>query len=192
MASDERKQLLARLADYQSDYPAEMAFKDRFITLIQNHDNCFERSLLKGHITGSAWIVDESFGFAFMTHHAKLNRWLQPGGHADGDEHVAGVALKEALEETGMEGLTLFSEEIFDLDIHVIPERKGVPEHEHFDIRYLIKTDRNTPFQISEESNDLAWLPLDKVAEETDANNSILRMVEKTRKITGKMSARTY
>lgn len=192
MASDERKQLLARLADYHSEYPAEMAFKDRFIDLIQNHDNCFERSLLKGHITGSAWIVDESAEFTFMTHHAKLNRWLQPGGHADGDEHVAGVALKEALEETGMEGLTLFSEEIFDLDIHVIPERKGVPEHEHFDIRYLIKTDRNTSFQISEESNDLAWLPLHKVAEETDANKSILRMVEKTRKITGKMSARTY
>ncbi len=192
MASDERKKLLDQLADYQSDYHAEMAFKGRFIELINNYDNCFERSLLKGHITGSAWIVDESGDYIFMTHHAKLNRWLQPGGHADGDENVARVALKEALEETGMEGLRLFSEEIFDLDIHVIPERKRIPEHEHFDIRYLIKTEKNTPFQISEESNDLAWLPLDKVAEQNDANNSILRMVEKTRKITGKMSARTY
>ncbi len=192
MASDQRRQLLDELAGYESDYPAEMVYKKRFIELIETHENCFERSLLKGHITGSAWIIDESCGYAFMTHHAKLNRWLQPGGHADGDENVSRVALKEALEETGMERLELLSEQIFDLDIHVIPERKGVPEHEHFDIRYVIQVRRGTPFKVSHESNDLAWLPLDKVAAETDENKSILRMVEKTRKMEGKMSARTY
>lgn len=192
MVSDTRKQLLASLVAYQSSYPVEMAFKERFIQLIENHDNCFERSLLTGHITGSAWMVDKSFSAAFMTHHAKLNRWLQPGGHADGDEDVARVALKEALEETGMSGLKLYTGQIFDLDIHVIPERKGVPQHEHFDIRYLISVDRNTPFQLSDESNELAWLPLEKVVQETDDNKSILRMVEKTKSISGKMSAHTY
>ncbi|MCE7994380.1 MAG: NUDIX hydrolase [Roseivirga sp.] len=192
MVSDTRKRLLASLVAYESDYPAEMAFKRRFIELIENHDNCFERSLLTRHITGSVWIVDESFSAAFMTHHAKLNRWLQPGGHADGDENVSRVALKEALEETGMAGLKLYSDQIFDLDIHVIPERKGIPQHEHFDIRYLIRVDRNTPFQLSDESNELAWLPLDKAAQETDDNKSILRMVEKTKSISGKMSAHTY
>lgn len=192
MASDQRRQLLEELSGYASDYPAEMAYKKRFMELIEAHDNCFERSLLKGHITGSAWIIDESYGYAFMTHHAKLNRWLQPGGHTDGDENVARVALKEAREETGMEGLKLLSQQIFDLDIHVIPERKGVPEHEHFDIRYVIRVSKDTPFRVSDESNDLAWLPLDKVAAETDENKSILRMVEKTRKMVGKMSARTY
>lgn len=192
MAFDQRGQLLKELTAYKSDYPEEIVYQERFIELLKNHHNCFERSLLTGHITGSAWIIDESYGYAFMTHHAKLNRWLQPGGHADGDENVARVALKEALEETGMEGLKLFSRQIFDLDIHVIPERKGVPEHEHFDIRYVIKTSKDTPFKVSEESNDLAWLPLDRVAEETDENKSILRMVEKTRKMVGKMSARTY
>lgn len=192
MASETRRQLLASLTAYKSSYPAEMAFKQRFIGLIESYDNCFERSLLTGHITGSAWIVDESFSAAFMTHHAKLNRWLQPGGHADGDEDVAGVALKEALEETGMSGLKLFTDQIFDLDIHVIPKRKGVQQHEHFDIRYLISVDRNTPFQLSDESNELAWLPLERVAQETDDNKSILRMVEKTKRMWGKMSAHTY
>lgn len=192
MASEERNALLAQLEAYRSDYAEEMVFSKRFIELIENHETCFERSLLKGHITGSAWIVDNSLDFAFMTHHAKLNRWLQPGGHADGDESVARVALKEALEETGMEELKLYSTEIFDLDIHVIPERKGIPEHEHFDIRFIIKVDRNTPFEISNESNELAWLSLKKVAEQTDENKSILRMVEKTRSIAGKMSAYTY
>lgn len=192
MASEERNALLAQLKAYQSDYVEEKVFSERFIELIENHENCFERSLLKGHITGSAWIVDNSLDFAFMTHHAKLNRWLQPGGHADGDEDVARVALKEALEETGMQELELYSSQIFDLDIHVIPERKGVPEHEHFDIRFMIKVDRDTPFEISQESNELAWLPLQKVGAETDQNKSILRMVEKTRSIAGKMSAHAY
>ena len=192
MASDERQNLLRQLRDYQSPYDIEMAFKERFIVLLENHEDCFERSLLKGHITGSAWIVDESMNYAFMTHHAKLNKWLQPGGHADGDENVARVALKEALEESGMQGLKLYSPELFDLDIHIIPERKGIPEHEHYDIRFIIQVDKNTPFQVSEESNELAWIRLERLKTETDENESILRMVEKTRSIQSKMSASAY
>jgi len=192
MASDHRLKLLTQLAEYSSDYPVELTFRDRFVDLINSYDNCFERSLLSGHITGSAWIVDQDMTHAFLTHHAKLNRWLQPGGHADGDENVARVALKEALEETGMEGLSLYAEQFFDLDIHPIPERKGVPEHEHFDIRYMIIADRAQRFEVSEESHDLAWIPMEKVAEYTGSNDSILRMVEKTMELRRKMSSRTY
>ena len=190
--SSDRSNLLTQLVQYQSDYAVELSFRDRFVDLINQHNNCFERSLLIGHITGSAWIVDQEMSHAFLTHHAKLNRWLQPGGHADGDENVARVALKEALEETGMEGLRLYSEQFFDLDIHPIPERKGVPEHEHFDIRYLIMADRTQRFEVSEESHDLAWIPMEKVGEYTGHNNSILRMVEKTLELRGKMSSHTY
>ena len=180
MVSELRKQLITALSSYQSDYEEEMAFKPRFLELLQ-YENCFERSLLHGHITGSAWIVDTNREFAFMTHHAKLNKWLQPGGHCDGDEDVAWVALKEALEETGMPGLKLSSSHIFDIDIHPIPERKGVPAHEHYDIRYLIEVNKDTPFQLSEESHELAWLALDELWELTQRNVSIHRMVGKTR-----------
>lgn len=192
MASDYRHQLLKELRGYASDYAVELAFRDRFVKLLQEHENCFERSLLTGHITGSAWIVDEEMGHAFLTHHAKLDRWLQPGGHADGDEKVSRVALKEAHEETGMENLNLVSGEIFDLDIHTIPERKDIPGHEHFDIRYLIIAGRDQAYQVSEESHDLTWLPLEKIGDYTGQNNSILRMVEKTIAIKGKMSPRRY
>ena len=184
MASDDRRALVAELEAYQSEYPEELAFRDRFLDLL-SFNNCFTRDLLSGHITGSAWIVNEAYTHAFMTHHAKLNKWLQPGGHADGDEQVGRVALKEALEETGMEGLQLHSRQIFDLDIHTIPERKGVPEHEHFDIRYLIVTSQGTPFKISDESNELAWMSLDDMEAATGGNKSILRMVEKTRRYQG-------
>ena len=192
MDSKEWQHLLAELEQYQSEYAEELVFRDRFTALIQNHENAFERSLLKGHITGSAWIVNPEMTHAFLTHHAKLNKWLQPGGHAGGDECVARVAMKEAEEETGMESLRLHSSQIFDLDIHPIPERKGIPAHEHFDIRYLILADMDQRFVISEESHDLAWIPLEDIAEYTGHNNSILRMVEKTSLFKGKMSSRTY
>ena len=192
MASDDRQKLLVELGSYYSEYPEELTFRDRFVQLIEGHDNCFERSLLKGHITGSAWIVNPEMTHAFLTHHAKLDKWLQPGGHADGDENVARVAMKEAEEETGMEDMKLFSAEIFDLDIHPIPERKGVPAHEHFDIRYLIIAGKEQSFEVSEESHDLAWIPMNEMANYTGHNNSILRMVEKTSVLRGKMSSRAY
>lgn len=191
MVSD-REKLLAELSQYASAYPEELAFRDRFVQLIETHDNCFERSLLLGHITGSAWVVNPEMTHAFLTHHAKLNKWLQPGGHADGDENVARVAMKEAEEETGMADLKLHSPLIFDLDIHPIPERKGIPAHEHFDIRYLILANKDQSYEVSEESHDLAWIPMDDLANYTGHNNSILRMVEKTNVLSGKMSSRTY
>lgn len=192
MVSDLRDQLLRQLTDYKSEYPEELIFRERFVRLIRQHQNCFERSLLSGHITGSAWIVNFQLTHTFLTHHAKLNRWLQPGGHADGDEDVAGVALKEALEETGMKSLKLYDGLPFDLDIHTIPERKGVPEHEHFDIRYLILTDMDQQFSVSDESNDLAWWPLDRVPEVTGTNDSIIRMIKKVEDMQGKLSAQAY
>ena len=191
MASEQRQALISALEAYQSDYAEELVFRDRFLRIL-GFENCFTRDLLEGHITGSAWIVNDTFTHAFMTHHAKLNKWLQPGGHADGDEHVGRVALKEALEETGMEGLKLYSTDILDLDIHTIPERKGVPEHEHYDIRFMIVTSLKTPFQLSEESNELAWIPFEELEAATGGNKSILRMVEKTRRFAGYLSSGTY
>ncbi|MDZ7646212.1 MAG: NUDIX hydrolase [Cytophagales bacterium] len=94
---------------------------------------------MPGHITGSAWIVDPSNTQALLVHHAKLNKWVQPGGHADGDENILQVALREAEEETGLKNFKVLSDPPFDVDIHLIPERADFPEHFHFDIRYLLK-----------------------------------------------------
>src|SRR5215510_11521790 len=85
--------------------------------------NCFERSLQIGHVTGSAWIVDLDRTHALLTHHRKLNKWLQLGGHADGDPDILRVALREAREESNLDAIRPVSENIFDVDIHVIPAR---------------------------------------------------------------------
>jgi len=175
-----RKPLLDQLAVYAETHPEEAATIQRFIAFVETRPECFERSLLEGHITGSAWIVDQGGAKVLLTHHRKLDAWLQLGGHADGDPDVLAVALKEAEEESGLDGFEAVTEGIFDLDIHPIPERKGVPEHLHYDVRYVLRATGSTDYVVSEESHDLRWVSLDEVATlTTDA--SMLRMVEKWR-----------
>jgi 8-oxo-dGTP pyrophosphatase MutT (NUDIX family) len=89
----------------------------------------------RGHVTGSAWIVNHDGSKVVLLHHAKLGIWVQPGGHCDGETDVAQVALREAREETGLE-VSLLDEAIFDVDVHRIPEYWNTPEHFHFDIRF--------------------------------------------------------
>lgn len=173
-----RTSLIGEIASYHSNYEEELPFKDRFLKLL-GHPRAFFRDHLPGHITGSAWIVDPSRKFALLTHHAKLNRWLQPGGHADGEEDVVSVALREAREETGLTSLRLISHGIFDLDIHSIPGRNDFPQHDHYDIRCLFEAGMGEQTIISEESHELAWIHVDDLPEKTRNNASILRMARK-------------
>ncbi len=101
------------------------------------HEDALVRSCLEGHLTGSGVVVDPARDAALLIHHRKLGLWLQPGGHADGDGDLAAVALREATEETGIEGLAVVTPAI-DLDIHSIPERGDEPAHLHLDVRFLV------------------------------------------------------
>ena len=188
MVSDGGQELL--IEDLESYYPEnleELEFKKRFIELIKKHNNCASRDLLHAHLTGSAWIVNDKMSHALMTHHSKLNKWLQLGGHADGDLNIKNVALREAEEESGLNSVQILMPSIFDIDIHVIPERGTVPEHEHFDIRYLIMADMSEPIIKNHESKEISWIPLNKLDELTSNNRSILRMSEKILVIKGKV-----
>lgn len=111
-------------------------------------------------------------------HHAKLDKWLQPGGHADGDENVMNVALKELQEETGLMQASLNRDSIFDIDIHTIPARGDFPEHLHYDIRFLFSTDESDSLTINHESHDIQWVNL-ATLEKYSQEKSILRMKEK-------------
>lgn len=158
----------------------ELKMRNETIEFVKTNQDCFMRELLIGHVTGSAWIVNIARTHVLMMHHRKLNRWFQPGGHCDGDPDVLNVALKEAYEETGLENLKVVhgEVEIYDVDVHQIPEMKGLPAHLHYDIRFLIEADMNEQLIITEESNDLAWVLLEKIADHNDAE-SIMRMVRK-------------
>lgn len=176
-----RKKILDLLNLHKSQDPAEQQMTQRTIDFVNTYPNCFDRELLIGHITGSAWIIDKSGEFVLLTHHRKLDRWFQPGGHCDGDCDVMGVAMKEAIEETGVTEIEISDQHIFDIDIHEIPERKGIPAHLHYDIRFLFRADKNLPLIVTEESNDLGWIALNKV-EELNNEESMMRMVRKTHK----------
>ena len=172
-----RKELVNAIQSYLTTFPEEDKFRDQFATLLED-SRCFFRDNLPGHITGSAFIVDESRTYTLLTHHAKLNKWLQPGGHADGDENISGVALRDAKEETGLNNFSALHNSIFDIDIHLIPARNNFPEHFHYDIRILLQASRDENYIVSEESHDLAWISLHDVESITE-NDSLIRMVRK-------------
>jgi 8-oxo-dGTP pyrophosphatase MutT (NUDIX family) len=174
-----RNTLLNLLKNHHPTDPHEVQFTEQITAFVQENTDCFERSLLIGHVTGSAWIMDKSRQFTFLTHHRKLDKWFQTGGHCDGDSDVLNVAFKEAQEETGLADIQMISSEIFDIDIHPIPERKGVPAHLHYDVRFLFEADMNQPFTVSSESTDLAWVALSEVSKLNDSE-SIMRMVLKS------------
>ena len=173
-----RIELINSLSSYKTEFKEEQLFVPQFLSLLQS-DRCYHRDHLPGHITGSAWIVNKDKTHVLLIHHNNLNRWLQPGGHADGDENVLGVAIREANEETGLVNLTQLQPGVFDLDVHPIPERKGFPQHLHFDVRFLFQASLNDELKISEESSDLKWINLTEVPALTQHNTSILRMIKK-------------
>ncbi len=155
---DSRAKLVQNLQIFAEKHPLQRLTADKIIDFICGNPDCFCRSNQQGHITGSAWLVNPTGDKALLTLHHNLQRWMQTGGHADGDPNPLRVALKEAEEESGIEGILPVSEDIYDIDIHLIPARpaKGEPQHYHYDIRYLLQTPHES-FAISPESDDLAW-----------------------------------
>lgn len=172
------QQLRQAFEDYSDRHPEHGEVAREFLALLDEGGvDPFTRERLAGHFTGSAWLVSADGQRALLTHHRKLQRWLQLGGHADGDHDLTAVALREAEEESGLPGLALASAEIFDLDRHWIPERKDVPGHWHYDVRYVVVAGSNEAFVVSEESLELAWRPVAEIASEED--ESMRRMARR-------------
>jgi 8-oxo-dGTP pyrophosphatase MutT (NUDIX family) len=168
--------LAADLDAYQAAWPDDAAV-GVFRGFLAASPDGFERTRRDGHFTGSAWLVSADGERVLLTHHRKLGRWLQLGGHADGDRNLGAVALREAEEESGLSGLRLETG-IFDLDRHRIPARGEEPEHWHYDARYVIRATAER-FAISEESLALAWRPIAPIADDPSADESLRRMAIK-------------
>lgn len=173
-----RQTLLTLLADYRQQHALETAVADELTEFVLANTDCFERRLLCGHVTGSAWLVSEDNASVLLTHHKKLDRWLQLGGHADGDSNILNVALREAEEESGIKDIELARPGIFDIDIHPIPARKSEPEHFHYDVRFAFRATGDQRFVVSDESNHLAWVPIVGLSNVV-SDLSMLRMADK-------------
>lgn len=172
-----RQPLLEALALYRQGWPQEMSEVTLFHNFVSNYSDCFERSCVPGHLTASVCVLNGRDEL-LMLHHQKLDRWLQPGGHADGETDLKQVALKELHEETGLREVRFLNGGIFDVDRHLIPARKQEPEHYHYDVRFLLRADGRPELQHNHESRALKWVPLHEV-QHYSSDPSILRMVDK-------------
>jgi 8-oxo-dGTP pyrophosphatase MutT (NUDIX family) len=156
----------------------EVSDRDRMVALLDGTPGCFERTTFPAHFTGSALVVNGDGSRVLLHHHRKLDRWLQFGGHCDGDEDIVRVARREALEESGIEGLIVASERPFDLDIHAIPAHGGEPDHFHYDVRFMLIAPEAAAPVLSEESRDLRWFGAGELAE-MPIDESLRRMIRK-------------
>ena len=206
----DRTFILDSLLNYKSNILQNSFFKisnnyrerettiDEIISFVKDNENCFYRNCLKGHITSSALVVNHDFTKILLTYHAKLNKWLQLGGHCDGENIVYQSALREAKEESGLTSIdfidivnfpNILSEaeipQPFDVDIHYIPERKNEPGHFHYDIRYLLLS-KDENIIISDESLDLKWIQINEIGFYSN-EVSCLRQIEKLKYLIEKL-----
>ena len=175
-----RRKLVALLEDYALRHPGERAVASRFLDFVRAHERCFERDCWAGHVTGSAWLVNSTGDGVLLTHHRKLGRWLQLGGHSDGETDPLKVAVKEAEEESGL-AVEPLDVGVFDIDVHQIPRRGRDPAHFHYDVRFALQTLHGDAFRVGPESHDLAWVPVADLSAYTD-EESVLRMARKLRR----------
>ncbi|OZM77697.1 NUDIX hydrolase [Pseudonocardia sp. MH-G8] len=130
-------------------------------------DDACSRSCEPGHLTASALVVDAAAEHTLLTLHPRVGRWLQLGGHCeDGDASLADAALREATEESGIDGLRIDPAPLH-VDVHPITCSLGLPTR-HLDVRFLVRAPQGAVPRISAESDDLRWWPLDALPDDTD------------------------
>ena len=168
------------IKNYIRKYPCEKSPK-RVLSFLTGGGDAFSNKNWLGHFTGSAWVVSPKKNKVLLTHHKILNKWLQLGGHADGEQNLLNVAIREAKEESGMTKIAVIDEQIFDMDIHRVFGRKNEPSHLHYDVRFIFEANpKNENIVVSSESFGVEWIPIDKISK-LNPEKSIERMIKKTR-----------
>jgi hypothetical protein len=154
--------------------PHQSRERGRILQFIDEHPDALLRTCAPGHLTASALVVDHGGERALLTHHRKLDRWLQLGGHCDGDGNLAAVAWREATEESGVSGISIESCPV-DLDIHTIPAHGDVSEHLHLDVRFIARAPEGAIEIVSEESIALGWFTPEEIGS-VEVDESVERL----------------
>ncbi|MFM7068952.1 MAG: NUDIX hydrolase [Actinomycetes bacterium] len=158
----------ARIDEARLDAPDQRSARERVRSLLVEHGEALaDRTTAPGHLTGSAVVVDADCERVLVLLHTKLQRWLQPGGHADGDHELAGVALREASEESGIAGLRVVTPAI-DLDVHRVDHGDALGEHLHLDLRFVVLAPEGSIPVGNHESQAIRWVTLDELSRFAD------------------------
>jgi len=175
-----RQAVLDALAAHEPADEDERRHRDAIAALVAATPRCFDRDLYDpGHLTGSAFVLDGRSGKVLLHHHRRLDRWLQLGGHDEGEHDPLATALREAREESGLDDLTPLTPEILDLDVHAIPAGRDEPPHLHHDLRYALVTRTADTIEPAAESLALQWFPLDeavRLMNEPGADRALRRL----------------
>lgn len=172
--------LIPNLKIFSSQNIAELQFREHMLELISTQKRCFHRDCFPAHFTGSALIIEPETHSILLNHHRALNKWLQFGGHCDGNENIFEVAYREAVEESGITSLKTLSQTFVDLDIHPIPAnpKRKEPAHFHYDVRFVFAASRKTDLHISDESHALKWFSLTEI-KNLRLDQNLIRLIDK-------------
>ncbi|MDD9947488.1 MAG: NUDIX domain-containing protein [Myxococcales bacterium] len=184
-ADPRRIHLQRALATFRPSDDRESGFCRRMVTLLTSPGDPFSRDHFNpGHFTASAFILSPDRQHLLLALHAKLGRWLQPGGHVEAsDADVLAAARREVSEETGLTGLEPLGQGVLDIDVHAVPPLFGSPEHAHFDVRYLFVAP-TTQARAASDARSLRWVPLASV-DDVESDASVMRAVSKIVRVLG-------
>lgn len=172
--------LRALLSAHTPNEPDEREHLRRMLELLDSERPLSRAQYAPGHFTASAFVLAPDGGALLLIHHARLDRWLQPGGHVEADDAgLLAAARREVREEVGLDDVVLEQPRVFDVDIHPIPAGRGEPAHEHFDVRFVFRA-RTRAVQLSDEAHAARWVRFDELDPQS-ADRSVLRAVEKLR-----------
>lgn len=162
--------IIKQLSDYVAFNEQETADKKLMLDLLEHQENLFTRNNKCAHFTASAWVVNQNYDKVLMAYHNLYDSWAWLGGHADGDENLLEVAIKEVKEESGLQHVKPVTEDLFSIEVLTVDghEKKGCyePSHLHLNLTYLIEADdsellSNKP----DENSEVAWFTLDEAVE---------------------------
>lgn len=162
-----RAELTEAIRAFRPENEQEEADKKGILAFLAANENAFTRDNIIAHMTASAWVVNRDRTKVLMVYHRIYDSWSWTGGHADGEEDLLAVALREVTEETGVRNVTPVSKDIFSLEILTVDghEKHGsyVPSHLHMNVTYLLEADEEEPLTVCEDENKgVAWFGLDE------------------------------
>lgn len=185
MSDPVRDSAIVALAGWCPPDPGQDALRHAVLAFLHARPDACRRSCVPGHVTASALVV--SGDEVLLTLHPRLGRWVQLGGHCeDGDAGIVAAALREATEESGIEGLELDTE-LAAVHVHPVTCSLGVPTR-HLDLQFIARAPAGAEIAISDESLDLRWFPADELPAGTDAGLAHLVGVATRRWSTGSRS----
>ena len=179
------------IAQYVPDNEQEARDQAVILHFLDTNDDAFLRTNTIAHMTASAWVVNPARTKVLMIYHKIYDSWSWAGGHADGDEDLLAVALREVREETGVRHVRPVSEDIFSLEVLTVDghEKRGeyVPSHLHLNVTYLLEADEHDALHIREEENSgVRWFTLNDALKASSEPWFVERIYKK---LNGKLAA---